>query len=112
MNGRRSELLEASIQRTLLARDAGDVKALGAWVLKSMFYAKTQASPEQLDEVNTLQRQLAELRQLEVDHGPGSALNLSHPSVRRLISKGHYSDREVRNAQAVSSLERPPQEND
>lgn len=111
MDGKHSEVVEASIERTLLARDAGDAKAFEAWVRKTLFYAQTQSSPKQLDEVRALQLQLAEIREFESRHGPGSALNTSHPSVDRLIQRGHYSESEVRNALAVRSLKRSLQGN-
>jgi len=104
MNAKHSELVEASIERALLARDAGDAKAFEAWMRKTSQYAQARASSKQLDEVKALQLQLANIQEFESRHGPGSALNVAHPSVKRLINRGHYTENEVRNAQAVKAL--------
>lgn len=107
MDAKHSELVEASIERARLARDAGDAKAFKAWVRRTASKAQNQASSKQLNEVRALQHQLTEILDFESHHGPGSALNVSHSSVKRLIERGHYRDWEVRNAHAVRSLKCP-----
>lgn len=102
MDRQHSWLVEASIKGARRACDAGDAKAFAAAVARLEFLASRWGAPVQQHEVQELRSKLEAVALFEAVQGEGSALNLSHPSVARLIVAGVYPEDEVRNARAMS----------
>lgn len=100
-NDDHSWLLDGGIRTARRACDAGDANALTSAVARMVAFASRWGSADQQEQVRALRSCLDDMQVFEEDHGPGSALNLSHPSVQRLIASGSYTELEVSNARAA-----------
>lgn len=102
MDRQHSWLVEVCIKGARRACDAGDAKAFAATVARLEFLASRWGAPVQQHEAQELRSKLEAVALLETAHGEGSALNLSNPSVARLILAGVYPEEEVRHAHAMT----------
>ncbi len=96
-----SWVVEGCVRSARRAFDAGDARALASAVAQMEVAAGRWGSEVQRQEVCALRSSLNHILVFEANHGAGSALNLSNPSVKRLIESGSYTDVEVRNAHAA-----------
>lgn len=99
-----SWLIEGCINSAKRAAEAGDTVALGSAVSRMEAFVSRWGSPRQLEEFRTFQAIVADMRSFESEHGTGSALNLFHPSVERLVKRGIYTETELHNAFAVDRI--------